>query len=119
VKKSYGIAFILIVCFSLALLNAGTSVIEKNDISISSANPIESFSDLSFNHPNSEIEISSIHHITASHGTQGFQKIVGNVAYGAGNLNKFKAFYFSDNSLPGYLFPKKYLSHIYPFHNFW
>ena len=118
-KKFYGIAFILIVCFSLALLNASNSIIERTNISFSSVNPSESFSSLSFNHPNSDIEISSIHNITASQGSHGFQKILGYVAFDTRNLHKYTEFASSDNSLPGYLYLKEYLSHIYPSHNFW
>jgi len=119
VKKLFSISFFLIFCFTLTFLNGSKPAIAGTNVLFSSFHPSHSFSDLSFNHPNSEIEIGSIHNSTASHGTHGFQKIFGYVASDPGNLNKYIAFSFSDNRLPGYLFHKKYLSHIYPSHNFW
>jgi hypothetical protein len=116
VKKLFVISLIL-VCFSLALFNAGARSVEQTEISFSLNAPSSSLSNLYFTYPNTDISL--IHGTNAFRGTHGFQKVFEYLSNDTRNIIRFASFSSSDNSLPGYLYIHEYLSHIYPFHNFW
>ena len=117
--KKILLPILILFCYLLALLNAGDLSFQKTISSPSLCAEELSFSNYSSGIPETDHELISLQHFVARTGNSRFPSLIGELSL---ELISNRDHYSNRNQridVEESHSAKKYLSHIYPSHNFW
>ncbi len=117
--KKYWFPILLICSILLVFISAGNAPAKETNNAASQLGKANHHSDFNFTYPHTELKIQSRQSLTATNRNHRFQSFSGYITPEAYLRGDYSDCSLQNKDYEAGIYFKKYLSHIYPSHNFW